>query len=118
MFRTFCKSKITHARVTESLRHYEGSCGIDEAILEAADIRPYEWILIANVTSGARLETYAIPEPRGSGAIHVYGAAAHRADVGDEIIIMSVCRLDDEEARAFPGPRVVKLEAGNRVSGP
>ena len=59
MFRTFCKSKITGARVTQSLRQYEGSCGIDEAILEAADIRPYEWILIANVTTGARLETYA-----------------------------------------------------------
>ena len=117
MFRTFCKSKITHAKVTKSLRHYEGSCGIDEAILEAADIRPYEWILIANVTSGARLETYAIPERRGSGAIHIYGAAAHRADVGDEIIIMSVCRLDHDESRTFRGPRVVKLEADNQVSG-
>jgi len=115
MFRTFCKSKITGARVTQSLRHYEGSCGIDEAILEAADIRPYEWILIANVTTGARLETYAIPEPRGSGAVHIYGAAAHRAAVGDELILMSVCRLDDEEAADFRGPRVVKLESGNRV---
>ena len=115
MFRTFCKSKITGAVVTQSLRHYEGSCGIDEEILEAADILPYEWILIANVTSGARLETYAIPEPRGSGAIHIYGAAAHRAAVGDELIIMSVCRLDHEEARGFRGPRVVKLETGNRV---
>jgi len=114
MFRTFCKSKITGAFVTRSVRQYEGSCGIDEAILEAADIRPYEWILIANVTSGARLETYAIPEPRGSGAIYIYGAAAHRAGVGDELIIMSVCRLDDGEADAFRGPRVVRLEAGNR----
>jgi len=115
MFRTFCKSKITQARVTKSLRHYEGSCGIDETILAAADIRPYEWILIANVTTGARLETYAIPEPAGSGAIHIYGAAAHRADVGDEIIIMSVCRLNDDEAQTFRGPRVVALQPGNRV---
>ena len=115
MFRTFCKAKITGAIVTQALRHYEGSCGIDQDILEAADILAYEWILIANVTTGARLETYAIPEPRGSGAIHIYGAAAHRAAVGDELIIMSVCRLDQEEARAFRGPRVVKLEAGNRV---
>jgi aspartate 1-decarboxylase len=115
MFRTFCKSKITGAFVTQSLRQYEGSCGVDEAILAAADIRPYEWILIANVTSGARLETYAIPEPRGSGAIHIYGAAAHRAGVGDELIIMSVCRLDDEEAERYLGPRVVKLGTGNRL---
>jgi len=116
MHREFCKSKITNAVVTKSLRPYEGSCGIDVAILEAADIRPYEWILVANVTTGARLETYAIPEPRNSGAIHAYGAAAHRAAIGDEIIIMSVCWLEDDEAARFAGPRVVKLGAGNTLA--
>ena len=113
--RPFCKAKITNAVVNRSLIRYEGSCGIDSAILEAAGVLPYEWIVIANVTTGARFETYAIPEPAGSGTIHVYGAAAHAAAAGHEIIIMSQCWLTEDEARRFPGARVVKLGAGNRL---
>jgi aspartate 1-decarboxylase len=116
MRRQFCKSKITHAVVTKSLVHYEGSCGIDAAILEAAEIRPYEWIVVANVTTGARLETYAIAEPAGSGAIHVYGAAAHEAAVGHVLILMSFCWLEESEVAGFQGTRVVKLESGNRLA--
>jgi aspartate 1-decarboxylase len=115
MLRPYCKSKITNAVVSRSLVHYEGSCGIDAAVLEAADIRPNEWIVVANATTGARLETYAIPEPAGSGAIHVYGAAAHEAQVGHVLIIMSFCWLDDAESRAFKGTRVVTLHPGNRL---
>ena len=116
MHRQFCKSKITNAVVTKSAVHYEGSCGIDTAILEAADIRPNEWIVIANATTGARFETYAIPEPSGSGAIHVYGAAAHQAAVGHVLILMSFCWLEEEESRAFPGTRTIPLQSGNRLS--
>lgn len=115
MQRQFCKAKITNVTVVKSLLRYEGSCGIDTAILEQADIRPYEWILIANVTTGARFETYAIPEPAGSGTINIYGAAAHHAAAGNEIIIMSYCWLDDAEAKRFAGPKVVKLKAGNKL---
>jgi aspartate 1-decarboxylase len=115
MQRQFCRAKITHATVTSSRVHYEGSCGIDSAILEAAGVLPYEWIAIANVTTGARFETYAIPEPAGSGAIHIYGAAAHNAAAGHELIIMSFCWLADDEAPRFPGTRVVPLKAGNRL---
>jgi aspartate 1-decarboxylase len=116
MWRQFCKSKIMNAVVVKSLVQYEGSCGVDETILEAADIRPNEWIIIANVTTGARFETYAIPEPRGSGAVHIYGAAAHNAAVGHVLIIMSFAWLDDAEARSFPGTRVVRLAPGNHLS--
>jgi aspartate 1-decarboxylase len=115
MWRQFCKSKIMNAVVVKSLVQYEGSCGVDEAILEAADIRPNEWIIIANVTTGARFGP-AIPAPRGSGAVHIYGAAAHNAAVGHVLIIMSFAWLDDAEARSFPGTRVVRLAPGNHLS--
>ena len=115
MLRQFCKSKITNAVVTKSALHYEGSCGIDEAILEAADIRPNEWIVIANVTTGARFETYAIVEPKGSGAVHIYGAAAHNAQVGHVLIVMSFAWLDEAESARFAGTRVVRLGSGNRL---
>ena len=115
MQRQFCKAKITNAVVTNSVLRYEGSCGIDSAILEAAGVLPYEWIAIANVTTGARFETYAIPEPAGSGAVRIYGAAAHNAAAGHELIIMSFCWLAEDEARSFPGTQVVRLEAGNRL---
>ena len=116
MDRQFCKSKITNAVVTKSAVQYEGSCGIDAAILEAADIRPSEWIVIANVTTGARFETYAIPEPSGSGAIHIYGAAAHQAAVGHVLIVLSFCWIEEEESRSFPGTRTIRLQSGNRLS--
>jgi aspartate 1-decarboxylase len=114
MLRQFCKAKIANARVVKSELKYEGSCGIDSAILEAVDLLPYEWILIANVTSGARFETYAIPEPAGSGTINIYGAAARLANPGDEVIILSFAFLDDAEGRKFRGPKVVKLKPGNK----
>jgi len=115
MQRQICKAKIANAIVQKSLLKYEGSCGIDTAILEVADILPYEVILIANVSTGARFETYVIPEPAGSGAINIYGAAARLASVGDEIIIMSSAWMDDGEARKFKGPKVVKLKPGNKL---
>jgi aspartate 1-decarboxylase len=115
MQRQFCRAKIAQAVVTKSILHYEGSCGIDTAVLETVGVLPYEWILIANVNTGARFETYVIPEPPGSGTINIYGAAAHHAKAGDEIIIMAFAFLDDAEARAFKGPKVVKLKPGNQL---
>ena len=103
------------AVVTQSLVEYEGSCGIDSAVLAAADILPYEWIAIANVTTGARFETYTIPEKSGTGAVHIYGAAAHHAAVGHELIIMSFGWLDAEQAARPAAPRVVRLGSGNRL---
>ena len=114
MLRQFCKAKIAGAVVTKSILRYEGSCGVDTAILGAAGILPYEWILVANVTTGARFETYAIPEKAGSRLVNIYGAAAHHARAGDEVILMSFAWLDAKEAAAFKAPKVVKLKPGNR----
>ena len=115
MQRQFCRAKISHAVVSKSILHYEGSCGIDSAMLEAADILPYEQILIANVSTGGRFETYVIPEPAGSGTINIYGAAARHASAGDEIIIMAFAFLDEAEARKFKAPKVIKLKPGNKL---
>ncbi|MBI4565830.1 MAG: aspartate 1-decarboxylase [Planctomycetes bacterium] len=113
MLREFCTAKICGAVVTRSELRYEGSCGVDSGLLEAAGLAPYEKVLIANVSTGARLETYLIPEKAGSGIIGIYGSAARLADVGDEIILMGFALLDPAEARAFKGPRVLKLKPGN-----
>jgi aspartate 1-decarboxylase len=71
--------------------------------------------VIANVTTGARFETYAIPEPAGSGLVAIYGAAAHNAAVGHVLIVMSFAWLDEQESTRFPGTRVVRLSSGNKL---
>jgi len=115
MMREFCTAKVTGAIVTRSELHYTGSCGVDTLILEAAGLLPWEKVLVANVTTGARLETYLIPEPAGSGTVGIYGSAARHANVGDEIIVMAFGLLGSEEARAFKGPQVLKLKPGNKL---
>lgn len=115
MLREFCTAKIAGAFVTKSELHYTGSCGVDTTILEAAGLLPWEKVLIANVNTGGRLETYLIPEQAGSGIIGIYGSAARYASVGDEIIIMGFGLMDDQEGRGFKGPRVVKLKPGNKL---
>ncbi len=116
MQRQLCTAKIAGATVTKSELRYTGSCGVDTAILEAAGLLPWEKVLIANVNTGARLETYLIPEKAGSGIVGIYGSAARHAHVGDEVIIMGFGILDDAEARAFKGPKVVKLKPGNKLA--
>jgi aspartate 1-decarboxylase len=115
MNRELCIAKIAGAIVTRSELHYTGSCGVDTTILEAAGLFPWEKVLVANVTTGARLETYLIPEPAGSGTIGIYGSAARHANVGDEIIVMGFGFMTAEEARGFKGPKLVKLKAGNKL---
>jgi len=115
MLREFCTAKIAGAVVTKSELHYTGSCGVDITILEAAGLLPWEKVLVANVGTGARLETYLIPEAAGSGIIGIYGSAAHHAKVGEEVIVMGFAHLDPAEARAFKGPKVVKLKPGNKL---
>jgi len=115
MMREFCSAKITGAVVTRSELHYTGSCGVDTLLLEAAGLLPWEKVLVANVSTGARIETYLIPEPAGSGVIGIYGSAARHASVGDEIILMAFGLLTADEARAFKGPKVLKLKPGNKL---
>ena len=114
MMRVMLKSKIHRATVTQADLDYVGSVAIDVDLMEAADILEGEQVVIADITNGARLETYVIPAPRGSRTITINGAAAHLVRQGDLVIIMSYVLLDDAEAKAWQ-PRVVHVDEGNRV---
>ena len=108
------KAKIHMARVTECILEYNGSLGIDKDLMDAAGIRPYEKILISNMENGERLETYAIESPAGSGTICLNGAAAHKGNLGDRIIIFTFCTMDEAEADRHT-PTVIIPDENNRV---
>ena len=112
--RVMLKSKIHRATVTQADLDYVGSVAIDQALMEAADLIEGEQVAIADITNGARLETYVITAPRGSGIISINGAAAHLMHAGDLVIIMNYAVLDDAEAKALK-PRVVHVDEANRI---
>jgi aspartate 1-decarboxylase len=114
MMRIMMKSKIHRATVTQADLHYVGSVTLDAALMEAADLLDGEQVAIVDVTNGARIETYVIPGPRGSGVIGINGAAAHLVHPDDLVIIMSYAVLNDAEARALE-PKVVHVDEQNRV---
>ena len=114
MQRTMLKSKIHRATVTHSELEYEGSCGIDETLLDAADIRGYQQIDIYNVTNGERFTTYAIRAHRGSGTISVNGAAARKAAPGDILIIACYAAYTEVELQRYK-PDLVYVDAANRI---
>ncbi|MFZ0106040.1 MAG: aspartate 1-decarboxylase [Thiobacillus sp.] len=114
MQRTMLKSKLHRATVTHSELHYEGSCAIDETLLEAADIHEYEQIQIYNITNGERFTTYAIRAARDSGVISVNGAAAHKANPGDLIIIATYAVYNELELARY-APELVYVDAANRI---
>jgi aspartate 1-decarboxylase len=107
------KSKIHRATVTHADLEYEGSVTVDSDLLDAAEILPYEAVHIWNVTRGSRLMTYALPGPRGSGAICVNGAAAHLNKPGDLVILATFAEMTREEALKYR-PIVVRVDAQNR----
>jgi aspartate 1-decarboxylase len=108
------KSKIHRATVTQADLDYVGSIAIDAALMEAADLIEGEKVAIADITNGARLETYVITAPRGSGIISINGAAAHLVSPGDLVIIMNYAFYEDAEAKALK-PRVVHVDGQNGV---
>ncbi len=114
MQRTMLKSKLHRVRVTRSELHYEGSCAIDDNLLDAADIKEYQQIDIYNVTNGERFTTYAIRAQRGSGTISVNGAAAHKADPGDILIIATYAMYSELELQKFH-PQLVYVDEQNRI---
>jgi aspartate 1-decarboxylase len=114
MLRTMMKSKIHRATVTQADLHYVGSVTIDEDLMEAADLLPGELVHIVDVTNGARLETYTIAGPRGSGVIGINGAAAHLVHPGDVVILIGYAQMTTEEARDLR-PSVVFVDEDNRV---
>lgn len=114
MFRTMMKSKIHRATVTQADLHYVGSVTIDADLMDAADILPGEQVAIVDITNGARIETYAIAGPRGSGAIGINGAAARLIQAGDLVILITYCMLPDAEARALQ-QKIVHVDALNHI---
>ncbi|MDE2260759.1 MAG: aspartate 1-decarboxylase [Betaproteobacteria bacterium] len=114
MQRTMLKAKLHRVTVTQSELGYEGSCAIDEDLLDAADIHEYQQIDIYNVNNGNRFTTYAIRGQRGSGMISVNGAAARKAQVGDILIIAIYASYTEAELETFE-PRLVYVDANNRI---
>jgi aspartate 1-decarboxylase len=112
MFRTILKSKIHRATVTHADVDYVGSLTLDTDLLKAADILPYEKVHVVDIDNGARLETYAIEGPAGSGAVEINGAAARLVHAGDRIIVMSYAQVSDAEARTMR-PTVVLVDDRN-----
>lgn len=114
MYRTMMKSKIHRATVTEANLNYVGSITIDEDLMEAADLLENEKVQIVDNNNGARLETYVIPGPRGSGVICLNGAAARMVQPGDIVIIMSYALMSNEEIKTHQ-PTVVFVNESNQA---
>ena len=110
---TLLKSKLLRAEVTDRALHYEGSLAIDSALMNQVGLIPYEKILVANIANGERLETYAIEAPKGSHTISLNGAAAHKGQIGDLLVIMSFAQLEEAEAKSWK-PKVIVLSDGNK----
>ena len=113
MFRTLLKSKIHRVAVTQCELHYEGSCAIDENLLDAANIAENEQIHIWNINNGERFITYAIRGERGTGMISVNGSAARRASAGDLIIIAAFAQVHDDNV-ATHQPKLVFVNEKNQ----
>ncbi len=112
---TLLKSKLHRATVSHAELDYEGSCAIDQNLLDAANILPFEQLHIYNVTNGERFTTYAITAPRGSGTIGVNGAAAHKAKADDLLIICTYAEFEAAEAEHF-NPALVYLNEENAIT--
>ncbi|MBI3990923.1 MAG: aspartate 1-decarboxylase [Candidatus Omnitrophica bacterium] len=114
MLRIVCKSKIHRVKVTDANLKYMGSITIDGELLDAADILHGEKVQVVNLNNGSRMETYCLPGKRKSGVVCMNGAAARLAQVGDEVIIISYCLVETDEAKKMK-PKVVFVNERNRI---
>jgi aspartate 1-decarboxylase len=115
MIRAFLRSKIHRASVTHVDIDYEGSLSLDEDMMTAAGLWPYERVEIWNVSNGERFSTYIIRGEKGSRHVKVFGAAGRKAKVGDTIIIAAYAYLEEDEVEFFT-PKIVLMEEGNRIA--
>jgi aspartate 1-decarboxylase len=113
VIKTMLQAKLHRVKLTQAVLDYEGSCGIDENLLDASGIVPNQYIEIYNIANGARFSTYAIRAPRGSGEISLNGAAARLGSVGDLLIICAYSSYDEAEV-ARHKPVVVLVDDHNR----
>ncbi len=114
MHMNMLKCKLHQACVTHTELEYEGSCAIDSDLLEAAGILEYEQIHVYNLNNGERFSTYAIRGEAGSGIISMNGAAAHKANEGDRVIICVYCSVSEAEMAEYR-PTLVYCDADNRI---
>ncbi len=114
MYKTMLQAKLHRAHVTHSELEYEGSCAIDGKLLDTAGIREYQQIEIYNISNGERFTTYAIRAQDDSGIISINGAAAHKADPGNVIIIAAYVQLDQRELATYK-PTLVYLDENNKI---
>ena len=115
MFRRMLKSKLHRVTVTHSELEYEGSCAIDIALLKEANINEYEQIAIYNITNGERFTTYAISAEKNSGIISINGAAAHKANPGDMLIIATYSDFNEIELEKY-APSLVYVDSNNKIT--
>ena len=115
MFRQMLRAKIHRARVTDACLEYEGSLTVDEALLEAAGILPYEAVVISNLNNGERFTTYAISGPRDSGVVSLNGPTARKGAIGDQIIIFCYEFYNEDEIKRHE-PRIIKVDENNRMT--
>lgn len=113
MGRFMLLSKLHRATVTEADLHYEGSCGIDAGLLDAADMSEFEKIELYNINNGERFSTYIIKAARGSGIISLNGAAARKAHVGDHLIICTYGLVSNEKVHT---PKIILLGDRNQIA--
>lgn len=115
MLRIFCKSKITGLKVTQAELYYEGSITIDEDILKAADIAVGEKVEVLNLNNGSRIETYALAGKKGSGVVCLNGPAARSGCVGDPLMVLCYCFVDDQEVKSLK-TKVIRTNAKNQIT--
>ena len=108
------KSKLHRAKITEVHLDYEGSCAIDEELLEAASINEYEMIHIYNLNNGNRFTTYAIKAERGSGTVSLNGAAAYQGNKDDLIIICTYAEIDRNKAKEHE-PKLIYFKENSNI---
>ncbi len=116
MFLKILKSKLHRATVTDTKLHYPGSIAIDSALMEAAGILPYEFVFVADLNNGNRLETYVVPAEANSGQVVILGAAAQLIEPKDIVIILSFGFLTPDQAKEFK-PKIVVLDENNKIKG-
>lgn len=114
MKRILLRSKIQNATVTETNIDYEGSLALDETLMKAAEMLPFEEVHVFNISNGERFSTYLIKGEKDTGMVGVYGAAAHKANAGDRLIVVSYVLLDEEEIEFFM-PKILILDEKNGI---
>jgi aspartate 1-decarboxylase len=114
MFRQMLRSKIHRVKVTDACLEYEGSLTVDQTLLEAAGILPYEAVVISNLNNGERFTTYAIPGPRDTGMVSLNGPTARKGAIGDQIIIFCYEYYNEDEIKRHE-PRLIRVDDKNRM---